>query len=111
METFKFYKEETGEWYIDLPDWQGSKDALQMVCGADLLLDMLSNGGSSANLTVSLEPFDNSMVLVLEDKPEEVGGGNYKLKEFKGTPLDLDVWLCPVVEFVFNYIPDHIYFN
>ena len=35
----KFYKEE-GKWYIDIP-WDGDKSELEMVMGADVLLDEL----------------------------------------------------------------------
>jgi len=37
-----FYKETTGEWYIDLPDYPGPKEDLQMVLGADKMLDPIS---------------------------------------------------------------------
>ena len=36
-----FVKEETERWYIDLPEWEGAHANLQMVAGADLLLDHL----------------------------------------------------------------------
>ncbi len=36
MRTFKFYKTEVGRWYVDLPEWEGSVDELEMVAGADL---------------------------------------------------------------------------
>ena len=40
--AYRFNKED-GKWYIDLPDWTGTKGELQMVGGADTLLDHLSN--------------------------------------------------------------------
>jgi hypothetical protein len=28
---FKFYKESTGRWYVDLPEWEGEKAEIEMV--------------------------------------------------------------------------------
>ena len=36
-----FVKEKSGRWYIDLPEWEGAHANLEMVAGADLLLDHL----------------------------------------------------------------------
>jgi hypothetical protein len=36
-DTFRFYKTGDGKWYIDLPEWDGSIDDLQMVDGADTM--------------------------------------------------------------------------
>lgn len=33
MTEFRFYKEETHRWYVDLPEWEGPKAALEMVDG------------------------------------------------------------------------------
>ena len=41
VKILKFNKESNGKWYIDLPKWKGKKSALQMVCGADKLLDLI----------------------------------------------------------------------
>jgi hypothetical protein len=47
VQTYRFIKEGT-EWYIDLPEYienGGSKGDLQMVEGADTMLDIISAGG------------------------------------------------------------------
>ena len=44
MRNYKFYKEETGRWYVDLPEWEGEKAELEMVLGADTFLEILSQG-------------------------------------------------------------------
>jgi len=31
----KFYKEADERWYVELPEWEGSKADLEMVAGAD----------------------------------------------------------------------------
>ena len=43
--TKRFYKTDEGRWYIDLPEWLDNDmpiEALEMIDGADLLLDKLS---------------------------------------------------------------------
>ena len=54
MKNYTFNKEQ-GCWYIDLPDWTGTKAELQMVAGADTLLDHLSNNGTTVNIALSTD--------------------------------------------------------
>lgn len=54
MKTLKFKKEESGNWYIVLPEWTGTKAQLRMVSGADTLLDTLSDGKKKVEVLVSL---------------------------------------------------------
>jgi hypothetical protein len=54
---FKFEKELDG-WYVDLPEWEGSKADLQMVMGADTFLDILCQGEWIVWLTLSDEPIE-----------------------------------------------------
>ena len=45
MQTHRFYKEEHGGWYIDLPAYLeqgGAKGDLAMVAGADTMLDIMA---------------------------------------------------------------------
>jgi hypothetical protein len=44
MESFRFYKDPDGRWYVDLPEYQGSKQDLEMVSGADAFLEILAQG-------------------------------------------------------------------
>jgi hypothetical protein len=60
---FKFYKEEDGKWFVDLPEWEGDKDDLEMVMGADILLEILSNNSDYCYVTFSDEPFDGAKTL------------------------------------------------
>jgi hypothetical protein len=56
VQKHRFYKTPEGTWYIDLPDWTGSKAELQMVAGADTLLDEISDGKDEVTLEVSISP-------------------------------------------------------
>jgi hypothetical protein len=108
MENYTFNKEE-GKWYIVLPTWEGTKGELQMVGGADTLLDHLSNNGDTVDITIST---DN---LLLSKEP-----GFQTLKRILPTPPNgclyhlgmKPVWLCDVTKFVFNgEFPKRIHFK
>ena len=105
MKNYTFNKE-NGSWYIDLPNWEGTKAELQMVAGADTLLDKLSNQGTSVNVTMSIE----------KKSPE----GFQTLRRIIQTPPNgcmyhlgiAPVWLCNVTKFVFDGIfPKKIHFK
>jgi hypothetical protein len=112
LKTYKFVK--TGdEWFIDLPGYieQGGRAAdLQMVDGADTMLDVMAEHKSFVVLTISEEPFEGADELVLTEKCDPViGGGYYLMKEYKGREINQRMWLCHVTEFVFGDIPERIF--
>jgi hypothetical protein len=108
MKNYTFNKEDN-KWYIDLPTWTGTKAELQMVGGADTLLDHLSNNGTTVDVDISI---DN--LFLNKEK------GFQTLKRIIQTPpngciyhLGLKpVWLCDVTKFVFDGIfPKRIHFK
>jgi len=112
IHTYKFIKEDNGRWYIDLPDWQGVKADLEMVEGADTMLDYVGEGRNEVELTLAEEPFENSTALrLIEDYKDHVGGGIYLLEEYEGKTLNQQMWLCDVTRFVFGKLPPFIYFK
>jgi len=107
-QTFKFYKEPNGNWYIDLPDWKGSKDDLQMVMGADTMLDRFAEGEDNVSVLISETDFEGSYHLKqLKETPEYGGGAMYSL--YQNDEFVMEVWLCAVTEFVFNKLPKNIF--
>jgi hypothetical protein len=105
MKNYRFNKEQNN-WYIDLPNWEGTKAELQMVGGADTLLDKLSNNGDTVNISLSIE--------------KECPDGYETLKRVIQTPPNgciyhlgiKPVWLCDVTKFVFDGIfPKRIQFK
>jgi len=116
MRLFRFYKEGSGRWYVDLPEWEGSKDELEMVSGADTFLEILSQGESEVNVILSVTDFVGSDKLQLI-KPGRLGGWElgegswYKLDSYIGISYDLEMWLCDVTKFVFGGFPETIYFK
>lgn len=105
----KFVKEKNNNWYIDLPTWTGRHSALQMVAGADTLLEIMAEGRNEVHVFVSDEEFDGSNRLDLV-KTCWFNGADYINKVYEGTPLNLDVWLCNVTKFVLGEFPEKIYF-
>jgi hypothetical protein len=111
--TFEFYKNEKDEWYLNLPEWKGDPEDLQMVEGADKWLDLVSNNASTVKLTLSDEQFDSAEALtLLRIREDNLGGGGiYFLETYRDKNVDLKLWLCEVTSFVFKTIPQKIYFN
>jgi len=120
---FRFYKEKTStgkKWYVDFPEWKGDKWELEMVMGADKMLDIIAGTPRSREvyITLSLEPFNIDdthpvpteafKLIKVRNTPEE-GGAIYKLKEWYGVEHNLEMWLCHVTEFVFGCLPETIY--
>lgn len=108
----KFYREEGG-WFVDLPEWQGDKSELAMVCGADLMLDIISQGEEDVYLTLSTSPFDKADCLtrtsICKDISPVTTGAWYIMHSYKGIVYDLPIWLCDVTLFVFGDFPESIY--
>jgi hypothetical protein len=109
IRQFKFYKEE-GTWYVDLPEWEGRREDLAMVSGADIILDIISQGENDIKVLVSTEDFDGSNRLEFLRDATEMGEGSwYLMKTYKGIEYNMELWLCDVTRFVFGDFPKNIY--
>lgn len=105
-----FYKTDENRWYVDLPEWKGSKADLEMVAGADVMLEYLSEGKRNVWLYVSEYCIEFSHNIKLIKEADDLGGGAYYLMPtFKGSAIDLKIWLCDVTKYVFGYFPENIY--
>ncbi len=105
MKNIRFYKTTSEKWYADLPEWKGSLDELEMVCGADTMLDILSFGENEVWISMSTKPFLRHTA-TLKYVNKEADGANYVyLSNFN----EINVWLCSVTEFVFGDFPKIIY--
>jgi hypothetical protein len=112
LTSYKFIKEPTNRWYINLPDWQGMHADLEMVDGADIMLDYVGQGAREVELQLAEEPFENATPLqLIEDYRDHVGGGIYLLGRYNDEELNQKMWLCGVTEFVFGKLPEVIYFK
>ena len=110
--VYSFLKE-GHQWYIELPEYLargGSKADLQMVEGADVLLDFMANGKKSVTLQLDREPFEGADVLELVELCEAPkGGGYYIMHTFRNYRIEKKIWLCDVTLFVFGDMPERIY--
>jgi hypothetical protein len=113
VQTYRFLKEPTGRWYIDIPDWQGEHADLEMVSGADTMLEYVGQGASEVTLSLAEQPFEASTSLkLIHDYSKEIGGGGiYLLDEYQSVVLNQEMWLCEVTEYVFGKLPSMIYFK
>lgn len=98
-----FVKEDDNRWFVVLPEWEGDKDDLEMILGADTMLDVLADGNTVVDLLLSDEPFNHKFELKFIR--EDMGGSFYQVDE----PLSMEIWLCSVVKFVFGEFPKTIY--
>lgn len=112
MTKYRFYKNEA-EWYVDLPEYLengGSIGNLEMVEGADTMLDLVADGKNEIFLHIGTDAFKDSDVLTLLEICDPLkDGGYYLMKEFEGKEVNIKMWLCGVVEFVFGDIPKEIF--
>jgi hypothetical protein len=107
IRTFHFYKEEDNRWYVELPEWEGSKEDLEMVLGADMLLDALSNYSDWVKVRFADEPFEGCKTLTHRLADVEAAPGWYDNDAWHGPST---IWLCSVTQFVFGDYPDKIYY-
>lgn len=104
-----FEKDPDDKWYVILPEFQGDREELQMVSGADTMLEMFANGEPIVSIIVSDEPLGEGDMLNFIRYTPISGGADYLLYKHEGEIVNLDVWLCDVTLQVFNSFPSVIY--
>ena len=113
--VLKFNKTQESRWYIDLPEWPGDLAELEMVAGADLLLDLLSGYSKlCVELEVSTEELPDCGCLNLLSVGKDLvhDGAYYALANLRsGIVTNFNIWLCPVTLFVLGEYPHQIFFR
>lgn len=104
-----FEKDPDDKWYVILPEFQGDRAELQMIDGADTMLEMFANGEPLVSVTVSDELLEDADVLNFVRYTPICGGADYLLYKHDGEIVNLDVWLCDVTLQVFDTFPSLIY--
>ncbi len=103
MRKFKFYKEWNGRWYVDLPEWPGTKADLEMVAGADAMLEYMAEGENEVLAYISETEFECAETLKLKGPADDIGSGAYYfMKRYRGIEINLDLWLCDVMKFLYD---------
>lgn len=93
-------------------DLGGNNSELEMVAGADTMLFHLAEGKDHVDLQFHTLPFKGADQITLTKRCDpETGGGYYYVKTFEGQTLNQEMWLCNVIDFVFDEIPEQIYVN
>ena len=117
METkVKFFKQDN-RWYADIPNHTLEEN--EMVMGADIALDYLSDGKNEVILTLTDEYPGWNTPLEFFRKEHDDEGATYSVsgillmglleevgKQFVGRP---EVWICNVTHDVFGEHPEKIY--
>lgn len=96
-------------WYIDLPEWIGPRANLEMVMGADVMLDVLSTGNERVNVTFSNHA---TTEFNAELKLTHLSNGDYTVTDLTDQydSVPEKIWLCGVTQFVFQSdYPQEIY--
>ena len=106
MKNFKFNKYKD-RWYIDLPDWEGSQDDLEMVSGADTLLDIIAQGDNEVYISWSEELIEGYTYKLIFLREEDFTGATYIVEGDYITSFE--AWLCNVLPWVFGYFPKTMY--
>jgi hypothetical protein len=112
MKRLKFYKEADNRWYVELPEWQGSKADLEMVAGADTMLEYMAEDKDHVFLYLSETEFVGADKLDLVCLAADLGNGAYyRMEMYNGIELNLEMWLCDVTKFVFGDFPKIIFIS
>lgn len=126
-----FNREEEDRWFVDFPNWPWKKGNLEMVCGADKFLDLLSEGKDRVSIIAKAisEKFDEAEFQQLmqdgwyeleQTQSSLTGGATYTVRGARsaqfmrkhpltGESMSRTLWLCPVTLFVVGRYPKYFY--
>lgn len=95
----------TNKWFADIVNYPGNVMDLEMVCGADDLLEEISQGKRQITLNVSPDHFgpDDKYIYRLHEIDGE--GATYFNSEGRS------IWLCNVTIFAFGEFPEILSFE
>jgi len=97
---FEFEKEEDGKWYAIIPDWPYDHEELEMVDGADELLDSLTSDNRLVSMEVETEEPETGEYVTFSMIDHDDYGGTYVTEDPRMEVQQ--IWLCNVTHFVFN---------
>lgn len=109
MDILRFYKEGK-RWYADIPSWTGKKSSLEMVFGANKLLDIIDKGKGEVYLHISIDPIQGGETLYFRKKMW-INGATYEMRDTKTNKRMLKLWLCDVTLHVMGKFPKKIYYK
>lgn len=103
-------------WYVVFPNWPLSHDNLEMVAGADDMLNLLSNGESIVKLEIVInsKPSTVGYYALYKTYSSLTGGAHYiadKVGGWDTSAIKKQLWLCPVTLTVLGHYPNRILFK
>lgn len=117
--TLSFEQDPDSRWYVIFPGWPLERAHLEMVAGADDMLNLLDKQEQKHLVTVSVIPSSKQRQLegyiqLTCVKSSLSGGGFYTVQGLEGwgTPgakREKQLWLCPVTLCVLGRYPKYIY--
>lgn len=98
------------KWYIDLPEYSGDLAELEMVAGADELLQEIVNKSDKTN-QVTIQIVENKKESDIQLNLVELtqSGGTYKIHSTENQFETKELWLCNVTKFVFGEHPNELF--
>lgn len=113
IRNLRFVKKEAG-WFVDLHDWDGSHEDLQMIAGADKLLDFAAEGKTEICVRLLRKNTLEPVKIALGRRQYSHGGAIYDVLDHTGaqyTSAQLpvsEIWICSVTRFVLHVFPEVI---
>ena len=109
--TLTFVQDPDDRWYIDMP-WDGNRDNLEMVAGADDLLTYLDTEGRH-RVTIHVIPSETPLQVDGHTELRQLdmsltGGSHYDATNFVGFRMTR-IWVCPVTLCVLGRYPKYLY--
>lgn len=96
-------------WYVDLPQYGGELAELEMVAGADELLQEIADQSDKTHqVTLEIVEDNRDSDIQLYLASHDSAGGTYKVYS-NGKFKTKELWLCNVTKFVFGEHPDEIF--
>ena len=112
MNTYTFFRK-NGGWHVNLPTSRirsKKKECLDLVEGADSMLNLMSDGKDKVTLALNTEPFENAELLELLSTCQPfLEGGYYLMREHDGKQINYEMWICDVTRLAFGDTPEKVY--
>jgi hypothetical protein len=113
MYTVTYYKI-AGRWHLDAPEYLekgGDPDALERIGAFHDLLELAAEGASSVVFLMDTHPFEGADQCELSGSSGGYTGGYYRVRQFRGQPLDMEVWFNTMIYYENPVLPQTIYFK
>lgn len=104
------FKKLSNRWFIDIP-YEGSIEDLEMVAGADKLLDAISYNNDTIKVKVYDKLIANAISCTKIDETDF--GATYMIDAWDNMDCNYSgtIWLCNVTKIVLGEFPENIYFR